>query len=213
MATQVTVGAAPFGVVSKQRPMCSARVMRSCGGFTYMELVLAIIIVGIGVAALVPLFGLASKSNKAASDTIIAMGLADNILELMETASYRDSRYGGKSDTKWGLESGETLLTAQSAKTLDIADFDGSVFSSSSTIPGPIDANFAVVTGCSQYSQKVFVYKLDPTKLAGAALADTAADVGVRKVVVEIWYQATPAATSVKVYTITFLRFDESLLN
>lgn len=178
--------------------------IRRLSGFTLIEVCVATIIVALGITAVLQLFATSTSENRTTAQLAVAMGLANNIQELMATATYYDS----KNPANWGLETGEKLDSTNTS--LDLDDFDGAVFGASSTPAGPIDAGWKQVPRCSQYTQKVFVYKLDPTKLAGATLADSATDLGARKVVIEVWYQAPGSSSSIKVYNMRFLRFKES---
>lgn len=185
---------------------------RSIGrGFTLIEVMLAMVIVGIGMTASMQLFLSTTQQNQSAVGMTVAINLAKNIQELMATAYYATDSTGALDSTgrlHWGLETGDTLDANQSPKALDIDDFDGKEFSP------PISATWLTLDKANsqcdltKYTQLVHVYSVSVTDLK--TKLQTTADEGVRQVVVEIYYKPNAASAKGLVYTMSFLRFNDA---
>jgi type II secretory pathway pseudopilin PulG len=124
------------------------------GGFTLLETALATVIVGVGVIATMQVMAAGTQSNDAASNMGTGVQLAHNIRELSLGLPLTDAVYGS---SHWGLEPGETALTAN-----DLDDLDGAVFSP------PINARRQVVPNISDWKQTVRVDSVDPGAVTGA---------------------------------------------
>lgn len=172
---------------------------------------LALVIVGIGMTASMQLFVSTTQQNQSAVGMTVAINLAKNIQELMATAYYATDSTGAIDPTgrlHWGAEAGDTMAATQSPKALDIDDFDGKEFTP------PISATWLTLdkvnSQCdlTKYTQLVHVYPISATDLKTKLLPS--ADTGVRQIVVEIYYKPNAASAKGLVYTMSFLRFNDS---
>jgi MSHA pilin protein MshD len=154
-------------------------------GFTMIEAGLTTIIVGVGIAASMSLFGACSMQNINASQSTTAMMLADNIQEAMANLSFADPITG---TTTFGPEGGETLASYD-----DVDDFDGL------TISPPIDATRASLTDLSQYSQVIAVTPVDPNNLTTTLAKTTTTRTAVR-VQVRVLFKQTPTSSAQELY-------------
>ncbi len=193
---------------------CRCIVPRSA--FTLIEICVAVVIVGLGVAAAVQLIGATTKQTSAAVRLGVAANLANNICELLETASYQDPQY----PNNWGLETGETL--GASNKSLDVDDFSDPTKAiwglDASPSGSPIDAGWQLISSLTingktqaalnRYTQKVIVEKLSKSDLS-TVLASGVQDQGVRRITVEVWWQPTTSSPRTLEYRTKFLRFRE----
>ncbi|MCP3980896.1 MAG: prepilin-type N-terminal cleavage/methylation domain-containing protein [bacterium] len=68
---------------------------RSTGGFTLVEVMLALFLLALGVLASAPMFVLAMQGNAAADDVGAANALAEQRLELLRTSDYDTLVPGG----------------------------------------------------------------------------------------------------------------------
>src|SRR5687767_14227459 len=136
---------APARTPAGTSPAAPRRARASLGrrGFTLMEAMLATIIIGVGLLALMQLMGSLTAQNATAHQMTTARLLATNVHEAMAGLTFSDPAY---SNTYFGPEPGETLPHYN-----DTDDFDGRTFSP------PIDATRAVVPQLAQYSQEVSV--------------------------------------------------------
>jgi prepilin-type N-terminal cleavage/methylation domain-containing protein len=123
-------------------------------GFTLLETALATVIVGVGVMATMQVMAAGTMSNDAAGNMGTGVQLAHNVRELSLGLPFADPVYGM---SHWGLEPGETALTAN-----DLDDLDGAVFSP------PINARRQVVPNMSDWKQTVRVDSVDPSAVTGA---------------------------------------------
>lgn len=167
---------------------------RSLAGFTLLETLLAIIIVGVGVTAAINLFATCAQQNQESVRMTVATNLANNIQELTASASYTDPR----GQWGWGLESGETLNSSNG--TLDLDDFNGASFNP------PVDAGWQPQPQLSQYTQTVSVARVKHTDFNTIVTSDE----GVRKVTVKLSFKKDAATAAKDVYTLVFLRFNDS---
>ena len=179
---------------------------------------MAIVIVGLGVAAAVQLIGATTKQTSAATRLGIAANLANNICELLETASYCDPQY----PNNWGLESQNNEKLDATNTSLDLDDFSDPTKAiwglGASPSGSPIDAGWQPIstltingktqTALNRYTQKVFVEKIKASDLS-TVLATSANDTGVRRITVEVWWQPSAGSPSTLEYRTKFLRFRE----
>lgn len=185
------------------------RCQRLRSAFTLMEVLLAVMILGIGFTAAMQLFLASTLQNQSSVKRTIATNLANNIQELMASAAYSDNNGAWG----WGLESGETLSASNTS--LDLDDFDNATFNP------PIDARWRVLDGTteliggqqrpkpnlSQYTQKIVVECVKHTDFS-TVVADTA-DQGVRRITVTISFKLNATTASQDVYTLVFYRFND----
>lgn len=125
---------------------------KSTEGFTLIEVLIAAILVGLAVAALVAANGTLTMANGEGTDRSTAEFLAEQIREMTATLSVVEP---GASSPTWGPEPLETTLTAYD----DLDDFDGLTFSP------PIGANKGVLNEFSAFSQQVTVQNVSASNL------------------------------------------------
>lgn len=111
-------------------------------GFTLIEVLIAAILVGMAVAALVAANGTLTMANGAGTDQSTAEFLAEQIREMTAMLPVVEP---GATTPAWGPE--ETSVSVYD----DLDDFDGVTFSP------PIGANRAVLNEFSTFSQQVTV--------------------------------------------------------
>jgi len=126
----------------------------SLRGFTLVEVLIATLLVGLSIAALVAANGSFSMANATGADLSTAEFLSEQIRELTMMLPVADP-----CATTWtvlGPETGETGVTVYD----DVDDFDG--FNSAS-LGAPISAQRTPLTDLAFFSQQVTVQKLDPS--------------------------------------------------
>lgn len=166
-------------------------------GFTLIEAMLALIIVGVGVTAMMNLFAACTRQNAAAANITTAMLLAENIQETMASLSFSDPAFG---KTYFGPEPGQTLASYD-----DIDDFDSRTFNP------PIDSTRAPIAGLPNYQQAVSVWPIYPNKLnsntnpASPDISQTTYT-GAARVTVRILHRRTAASPFVEVYRTSWIR-------
>ncbi len=134
----------------------------ACQGFTLIEVLIATILVGLSIAALVGANSSFTMANGAGTDLSTAEFLVEQIRELTTLLPVVDPAVAaGTRVTVLGPESGEILATYD-----DVDDFDGASFSP------PIGANKTVLTEFAAFSQQVTVDKVSPSNL-DLVVADT----------------------------------------
>jgi prepilin-type N-terminal cleavage/methylation domain-containing protein len=156
-------------------------------GFTLLETMLALVIIGVGVLAFVDAQTSFIRSNNWSSQAATGMLLANEIRELTRNLPRHDPVTGlslqgsGQNATVvgWGRESGEVSIDDLD----DLDDFDGLTFGAGGSFNGPIDASGQVITeigpdgrealnsqgtaiSLQGWSQVVSVEKLDPYNFA-----------------------------------------------
>jgi len=112
-------------------------------GFSLVEVLIAVLLIGIAVASLVASNSAFTKANSAGTDLSTAEFLVEQIRELTALLPVIDP---GSTVWTFGPESGETLATYD-----DLDDFDGTSFSP------PINANRSPLNDLAAYSQQVTV--------------------------------------------------------
>jgi len=120
-------------------------------GFTLIEVMLAVILVGLAIASLVGANGAFSQANGAGTELSTAEFLLEQIKELTAMLPVVDP----DGYTPFGPDSGETV-----AQFDDLCDFDNF---DSSTLGGPIDAGRNTLSNFSTFSQQVIVQNVNPT--------------------------------------------------
>jgi len=123
-------------------------------GFSLVEVLIATVLVGMAIAALVAANGSFSMANVAGADLSTAEFLVEQIRELTTMLPVADPL-----TTTWtvlGPETGETGVTAFD----DVDDFDG--FDSAS-LGAPINARRTPLPALAAFRQRVTVQKLNPS--------------------------------------------------
>ena len=111
-------------------------------GFSLIEVLIATLLVGLAVAALLGANRAFTRANDAGTDLSTAEFLIEQIKELMALLPVVDP----DGDTTFGPETGETLPTYN-----DLDDFDGAIFSP------PINADRVSLNDYATFSQQVTV--------------------------------------------------------
>lgn len=119
-------------------------------GFSLIEVLIAVLLVGLAVASLVASNSAFTKANGAGTDLSTAEFLAEQIRELTALLPVIDP--GSTVWTTFGPEGVETLATYN-----DLDDFDGTSFSP------PINANRTALNNFAAYSQQVTVENVSPS--------------------------------------------------
>lgn len=127
---------------------------KSVRGFTLIEVLIATILVGFSIAALMAANGTLSMANGAGTDQSTAEFLAEQIRELTAMLAVVDPQTG--TTTPLGPEEASVVSYD------DVDDFHG--FSSSS-LGGPISAMRTVLTEFSAFSQQVTVQNVSLANL------------------------------------------------
>jgi prepilin-type N-terminal cleavage/methylation domain-containing protein len=112
-------------------------------GFSLIEVLIAILLVGLAIASLVGANSAFTQSNGAGTDLSTAEFILEQIRELTAMLPVIDPLTG---TAAFGPETGETLTTYD-----DLDDFDGAVFSP------PINADRNPLNDFSAYRQQVIV--------------------------------------------------------
>ena len=162
----------------------SCRRAKGRGGFTLLESMMALVIIGVGVLAFVDAQSSFFQSNNWSSRAATGMLLAGEIRELTRGLPRHDpatglsiSTGGGGSPvvSGWGRQNGEITIDDID----DIDDLDGMSFGATGTFRGPIDAQGLIVpeinlngtqrldgqgniVPLSGWTQRVIVDKVDP---------------------------------------------------
>lgn len=113
-------------------------------GFTLLESMMALVIIGVGILAYVDAQSAFTQGNTWSSHAGTGMLLANEIREMVRRLPRHDAVTGlffegsgeGAVLRGWGLENGEIVASDID----DIDDLDGAVFGLAGTFPGPIDA-------------------------------------------------------------------------
>ncbi len=120
-------------------------------GFSLIEVLIATLLVGLAIAALVAANTSFTMANDAGSDLSTAEFLVEQIRELTMTLPIVDP--DASTWTVLGPETDETDLVAYD----DVDDFDGATFSP------PINSDRAPLSEFPSFSQRVVVEKLNPS--------------------------------------------------
>ena len=120
-------------------------------GFTLIEVLIAILLIGIAVVSLVAANGAFTKANGAGTDLSTAEFLVEQIRELNALLPVIDP---GSTVWTFGPEDGETLLADYD----DLDDFDGF---NSAALGAPIDANRIPLVDLAAFSQQITVEKVN----------------------------------------------------
>ncbi len=121
---------------------------KSNSGFSLIETLIAIMLVGLAMASLLAANGAFTKANGAGTDISTAEFLVEQIRELSALLPVVEPNTPGSGVDVFGPESGETLATYD-----DLNDFDGANFSP----PIGADPNRSPLTELAGFSQQVTV--------------------------------------------------------
>ncbi|MBN2181138.1 MAG: hypothetical protein JW715_04430 [Sedimentisphaerales bacterium] len=119
-------------------------------GFSLIEVLIAIIFIGIAIASLVASNSAFTQANGAGTNLSTAEFLSEQIREL--TAMLKVSDPDSTSWTNFGAETGETLADFD-----DLDDFDGKTFSP------PIGAQRNTLNDFAAFSQQITVENVNPS--------------------------------------------------
>lgn len=171
----------------------------AAGGFTLLETLMALVIIGVGVLAFVDAQASFQKSNEWSSHAATGMLLANEIREMTRNLPRHDpvtglaisaTGGGGAILRGWGRETGEIAVDDLD----DIDDLDGMIFGDGGTFPGPVDAFGTIVPEITingdplsnddgdaiplrGWRQRVIVEKVDPYNFSNAR-ADSYEQIG-----------------------------------
>lgn len=120
------------------------------GGFSLIEVLFAIILIGIAIASLVAANSSFTKTNAAGTNLSTAEFLLEQIRELTVLLPVVDPE---TENLTFGPEAGETVLADYD----DLDDFDGAVFSP------PISADRATLNNFAAFTQQVTVENVSAT--------------------------------------------------
>ncbi len=123
-------------------------------GFTLIEVMIAVILVGLAIAALVGSNGAFSQANGVGTELSTAEFLLEQIKELSAMVPVIDPAVVTPvpGTTVFGPDSGETLAVYD-----DLDDFDGASFSP------PIDAGRNTLSNFTTFTQQVTVENVNPS--------------------------------------------------
>lgn len=122
------------------------------GGFSLIETLIAILLVGFAVAALLAANGAFTRANGAGTDLSTAEFLVEQIRELTALLPVVEPNTPASGVDVFGPESGETLATYD-----DLNDFDGASYSP------PIGASRSPLAELAAFSQQVAVQNVNAT--------------------------------------------------
>jgi hypothetical protein len=128
--------------------------MRQVEGFSLVEVLIATLLVGLSIAALMAANGSFSMANAAGADLSTAEYLIEQIRELTTMLPVADPNV--ETWTTLGPESGETTVAAYD----DVDDFDGF---DSATLGAPINTQRVPLNDLAFFRQQILVQKLNPS--------------------------------------------------
>lgn len=134
-------------------------------GFTLIEAMLSVVIVGTGVLGAMQLFANCTAQNREATHMSAAMFLANNVQELMAELPFSDP-----SGTGTGREEAGQPISVWD----DLDDFNGH------SAQPPLDANREPIAGMADFRQVISVASVDPNGPSLNAAGTDAARVTVR---------------------------------
>lgn len=125
------------------------RNIKNKTGFTLIEVMIAVILVGLAIASLVGANSSFTQANGAGTELSTAEFLLEQIKELTAMLPVIDPVSG---ISNFGPESGEVLATYN-----DLDDFDGASFSP------PIDASRNTLSNFATFNQQITVENVNPS--------------------------------------------------
>ena len=148
-------------------------------GFTFIELALATIIVGVGVLAMVAAQQAFHKQNNWSTHASIAERLGNEIREMTFNLPRHDPVTGA---AFWGPETNE--MSWEDFDDLDDFDGDGEGLIFSAELGnGPINARRQIIASMEGWAQEVYVWNVDPFNITSQQV-DGSTDMIVVEVVV-----------------------------
>jgi MSHA pilin protein MshD len=163
-------------------------VRPASSGFTLVETVVSMLIVGIMLAAAMATVSASARSQKSFSDRATASALAEDLMAEIVATSYEDPTAGAV--IVFGKESGETTR----ADFDDVDDYNGWSESAVQNKDG------TAVAGFTAWSRSVSVTLMTTTDPAVAA---SGSDLGVKRITVQVSKNGTKLATLTAVRTKT----------
>ena len=130
------------------------RVSRRDSGFSFIEILISIILVGLSITALVFASNSFTMANGAGADLSTAEFLVEQIRELTTLLPVMDPATTAAAWTSLGPDTGESSVASYD----DIDDFDGF---NSTTFGAPIDAGKTAINDLAVFSQAVIVEKVN----------------------------------------------------
>jgi prepilin-type N-terminal cleavage/methylation domain-containing protein len=122
---------------------------RSRRGFTLIETAMAMVIIGVALAAVLQLLAAGTSSNIAGKEMSTALNLANNIREIANGLAYTDPTNAGSANTK----------EATPAAYNDIWDLNGNTFDP------PLDCTAQPISSQAGWQQVVTVQSVDPNNI------------------------------------------------
>lgn len=166
------------------------------GGFTLMETMLAMVVVGTGVLAIVAAQQAYHQHNDYAQRVGTALLLANEIRELTLGMPLHDPITG---DLAWGPEANEpTVFQFDDLDDFDAADSGGAIFSP------PIDALRNQIPNMPYWSQHVTVENVLANFINGPATPDNSTDMV--RVTCRVLYQRPTDPQPVEITRLTWIR-------
>lgn len=133
----------------------------STKGFSLIEVLIATVLVGLAIAALVAANGSFSMANVAGADLSTAEFLVEQIRELTTMLPVVDPALPpGALVTVLGLETGESFADPNNQPVDDVDDFNGF---NSADLGAPLSAQWTTLPNLAAFSQQVRVQKLNPS--------------------------------------------------
>ena len=136
--------------------------MSRARAFTLVEVMIAVVLIGIAIAALVASNAAFTQANSFGIDLSTAEFLIEQIRELTTPLAVVDPQ---EEAATWGLETGEATVADYD----DLDDFDGAAFSD------PIDAAGNPIVEFSSFTQQITVENIDQSNL-DTVVADHGSD-------------------------------------
>lgn len=133
--------------------MCGSRCRK---GFTFVEILISIVLVGLSITALVFATTNLTTANSAGSNLSTAEFLVEQIREMTTLLPVLDPQ---TEDATFGAEAGENTVTDYD----DIDDFNGLTFSP------PIDANGGTLNALAPFTQTVAVTNVQQSDFTATA--------------------------------------------
>lgn len=187
----------------RQRQCAAIRaIRRDCEGFTLLETMLAIVIVGVGVLSIMYAQEVFHQDNRWALKTSTATYLANEMRELVNRKPRHDPVTG---TAFWGPEAGEALVSDFD----DLDDFDGEngsglVFSATDGT-GPLDAFGRVIPGMEGWSQEVTVCNVEPADIGAAADPNLDGTTSLMRVLVTVKFQGPEDENSTTITSLAWI--------
>lgn len=141
------------------------RVSRHDNGFSFVEILISIILVGLSITALVFASNSFTMANGAGADLSTAEFLVEQIRELTTLLPVMDPAGTVATWTSLGPDAGESTVASYD----DVDDLDGF---NSTTLGAPIDAGKNTLSALAVFSQSVTVEKVNQSDF-NQVVADT----------------------------------------